>query len=100
MLALLEGTPCLPQPYILLNPLATFYDEQIPEAEIRRLLEVSLLQMERLAQGAPVLASITPPHTRERAFLVDHICSRARQLFMPDHPTDLPALPIRQPALF
>jgi hypothetical protein len=61
MLALLEGTPCLPQPYILLNPLDTFYDEQIPEAEIRRLLEVSLLQMERLAQGAPVLASITPP---------------------------------------
>lgn len=96
MLAMLEGTPSLPQPTILLNLLSTFYDEQIPERETRRLLESCLRQVERLAQNAPVLVTVTPPLTPERAFLVERLCARAGQLFV----LELPASPVLQPSLF
>ena len=36
MQALLDNTPSLPQPHIILDLLATFYDEQVPEREINR----------------------------------------------------------------
>lgn len=96
MTALLEGTPSLAQPYILLNLLATYYDEQVPEREIRRLLDSCLSQVERLAQNAPVLITLTPPLTKERAFLVEHVGAHAGQLYLPEvvSPTFL------QPALF
>jgi hypothetical protein len=96
MLALLERTPSLPQPHILLNLLSTFYDEQIPEHETRRLLESCLRQVDRLAQNAPVLVTVAPPLTLERAFLVERLCTRAGQLFVPE----IPAPPVLQPPLF
>jgi hypothetical protein len=96
MLALLEGTPALPQPYILLDLLTTFYDEQIPVQEVRRLLDGCLRQIERLCQKSPVLVTATPPHNAERAFLVEQLCARANQLFA----LELPASPLLQPALF
>jgi hypothetical protein len=96
MLALLEGTPSRPQPYILLDLLATFYDEQVPEPESRRLLESCLRQVERLAQSAPVLVTVAPPRTPERSVFVEQVCARAVQLYVPE----LPAPPCLQPALF
>ena len=39
MLALLELTQALPQPCLVLDLLGTFYDEQIPEWEVSRLLD-------------------------------------------------------------
>jgi hypothetical protein len=96
MLALLEGTPALPQPYILLDLLATFYDEQISIQEVRRLLDGCLREVERLCRTSPVLVTATPPPTAERAFLVEQLCARAGQLFA----VDVPALPLLQPTLF
>ena len=96
MLALLEGTPALPQPYVLLDLLATFYDEQIPIQEVRRLLDGCLREVERLCRTSPVLVTTTPPPTAERAFLVEQLCAHAGQLFA----VDVPALPLLQPALF
>jgi len=96
MSALLEATPALPQPYILLDLLATFYDEQIPVREVGRLLDGCLRQIERLCQASPVLVTVSPPPTTERAFLVEKICAQAAQLYA----IELPALPLVQPALF
>jgi hypothetical protein len=96
MLALLVGTPALPQPYILLDLLATFYDEQIPAQEVRRLLDGCLCELERLCRTSPVLVATTPPPTAERAFLVEQLCAHAGQLFA----VDVPALPLLQPTLF
>jgi hypothetical protein len=96
MLALLEGTPARPQPYILLDLLATFYDEQVPESESRRLLQGCLRQVERLEQVAPVLVTVTPPPIPERSAFVEMVCARAVQLYIPE----LPAPQSAQPALF
>jgi hypothetical protein len=95
MSALLEATPALPQPYILLDLLTTFYDEQVSMQEVSRLLDGCLRQIERLYQTSPVLVTATPPPTTERAFLVEQLCARASQLYA----IELPSLPILQPPL-
>ncbi len=81
MLALLENTPALPQPHLLLDPFATFYDEQVPLPEVRRLLEGCLRQLERLRQLAPVLVALPPAHGEERLFLVEQVCAIADRLY-------------------
>ncbi len=86
MLALLENTPALRQPYIILDLLATFYDDHVPAHEARRLLELCLMQVERLSQSAPVLITLAPPITPERGFLVDTVCARASQILLPEIP--------------
>jgi hypothetical protein len=96
IVALLEGTPALPQPYLLLDPFATFYDEQIPLPEVRRLLEGCLRQLERLCRSAPVLVALRPTRSEERAFLVEQVCAVADTLFA----TELLVHPISQPVLF
>ena len=96
MLALLEDTPALPQPYLILDLLATFYDDHVPEREVRRLLGLCLDQLARLGQHAPVAVTLAPPLVEERAFLVEQVCARADQLFT----LDLPAPHFYQPSLF
>lgn len=96
MLELLETTPALDQPYLVLDLLGTFYDEQIPEREVRRLLAACLLQVSRLCLAAPVLISLTPSRFAARAFLMAEICQQADQSFVLDEP--MPAF--IQPALF
>jgi hypothetical protein len=86
MLALLENTPALKQPYIILDLLATFYDEHVPTHEARRLLDACLHQAERLRQLAPLLITLAPPIVPERAFLVEMVCSRAERVLMQDVP--------------
>lgn len=96
MLELLESSPALNQPYLVLNLLSTFYDEQIPEREVRRLLDACLLQVNRLCLAAPVLISLAPLRLPDRAFLMEQICQRADQSFIVDEP----APKFVQPALF
>jgi hypothetical protein len=96
MFALLEESPAWPQPHVLLDPLATFYDEQVPEREVRRLLQGCLLQMERLAQAAPLVAVLPPARTAERLFLTELVCVRAGQVFTPEADDPPPV----QPGLF
>ena len=96
VLALLEDTPALPQPCLLLDPLSTFYDEQIPAAEVTRLLEGCLRQVERLCQAAPLLVALFPAPTPERACLIERVCSCADTLYS----LELPAPQVLQPVLF
>ncbi len=96
MLALLEDTPSLPDPCILLDPFSTFYDEQVPLAEVTRLLEACLRELDRLCLAASLFAALSPPRTPERAFLVERLCLRADVFYT----LDLPAPQVSQPALF
>lgn len=86
VLALLEGTPALRQPCLVLDLLATFYDEHVSEREARRLLAGCLRELERLCQGAPVVVTLSPPLVPERAFLPEMVCTRADRLFTPEAP--------------
>ena len=90
MLALLEDTPALKQPYIILDLLATFYDDHVNEREARRLLDSCLLQVERLRQFAPVVVTLAPPPIGERAFLLELVCARAERVVMPEMPLATP----------
>lgn len=96
MLALLEGTSALRQPYIILDLLATFYDDHVNEREAGRLLEACLRQIERLRQFAPVVVTLAPALINERAFLIEQVCARAEYVLM----QETPAPKIHQPVLF
>ncbi len=96
VVALLDATPARPQPYILLDLLATFFDEQVPLPETSRLLDGCLRQVERLSGSAPVLVTLTPPRTPERAEFIGRVSARANRLYLPE----ILSAPILQPLLF
>jgi hypothetical protein len=96
VLALLEGTPALQQPYLVLDLLSSFYDENVREYEARRLLEACLRQVERLSRQAPRLVTLAPPRIPERAALIEQVCARAGRVLV----QEIPAPQIHQPALF
>ena len=94
MLALLEDTPALKQPYIILDLLATFYDEHVNEREARRLLDKCLFEVERLVQFAPLVITLAPALVAERAFLVEMVCARAERVLMQETPLARPYQPV------
>jgi hypothetical protein len=96
MLALLQDTPALRQPYLILDLLASFYDEHVPLPEVHRLLEACSQQLERLCRIAPVVVTLAPTLVEGRAGLVDQVCARADRLFT----FEPPAPPASQPFLF
>ncbi len=95
MLALLESTPSLHQPYLILDLLATFHDENVPTDEVSRLLDRCLIQLDRLRLDAPVIVSLAPSHT-ERLFLFERVCSRGDQRI----DIEIPYPVSTQPSLF
>jgi hypothetical protein len=96
MQALLDAAPSRPQPHILLDLLATFYDENVPLPEARHLLESCLRQVERLSQAGSLLVTLSPPPSPGRAFFVEEVCALAGNLYT----TEPSILPTLQPALF
>ncbi len=94
MLTLLETSPSLPQPYIILDMLATFYDENVSLQEVDRLLEHCLVQLDRLRMTAPVVISLT--RHPERLFLFERIRSQVDHIIEVEIPYPI----ISQPALF
>jgi len=96
MQALLDATPSRPQPHILLDLLATFYDENVPLPEAHRLLESCLCQVERLSLAGPLLVTLSPPPSSERACLVEEVCALAGCLYI----TESSIRPTLQPVLF
>ena len=96
MTALLEATLALPQPYLVLDLLACFHDEQVPPGEAARLLDLCLRQLRRLGARAPVAVSLSPAPAAGRDFLVARVCAQADCLFLPPPP---PAGP-QQPGLW
>lgn len=61
LLALLEEAPSSARATLVIDLLDTFYDESVPLAERRRLVENCLLHLRRLSLLAPVVASVRPP---------------------------------------
>ena len=60
-LALLESTPASASPFVVLDLLGTFYDEQIHAGERKRLLRGCISQLKRLQAAAGGVVSIHPP---------------------------------------
>ena len=61
MKAMLEGTPPLAIPTLVIDLLDTFYDESEPLPERRRLAQSCAAHLRRLSQAAPVVVSLRPP---------------------------------------
>jgi len=96
MLALLENAPSLRQPYMVLDLLATFYDEHTSTQEAHRLLIACIRQIHRLCQFAPVAVTLGPPLLKERAFLIEKVCKLADTILM----EEMPIPQEMQPTLF
>jgi len=61
MLTLLEETPAESTPTLVLDLLAPFLDENVRLEESRRLLQLAIVQLQRLSQSAPLVVSVKPP---------------------------------------
>lgn len=81
MLTLLEETPVIEAPTLLLDFLSTFYDESVKLEESLRLLDACLPHMRRLAGMAPLLISAkpVPPICPDRVVLVNRLREAADQ---------------------
>jgi hypothetical protein len=94
MLTLLENSPSLHSPYLILDMLASFYDENVPLQEVDRLLDHCIVQLDRLRITAPVVISLT--QTQDRSFLFERVRSQADQIV----DVEIPYPVVIQPALF
>jgi hypothetical protein len=88
--AALEALPTTAVPLVVLDLLASFYDDTLPLPQAQVLLQRSLTQCERLRQGAPLVLTLTPPPHPARRPLLDAVCRRATALFLDPEPTPLP----------
>jgi hypothetical protein len=61
VLSLLESTPAIQVPSILLDMLNTFYDESVHVGERKQLLRACILHLERLGGGYGGVISVHPP---------------------------------------
>ena len=61
MLRMLEETPADGLPVLVVDLLATFYDDNVGLAESKRLLGQCIPHLQRLSQFAPVVVSAKPP---------------------------------------
>ncbi len=101
VLALLEEAPDEVTPTLVLDFLATFYDEDVKLPETQRLLRRCLLQLRRLSQAAPLIVSAQPPKPvvyDERIGLFESLQAAARVLWEAD--LALPPASATQPDLW
>jgi hypothetical protein len=61
VLSLLEGTPAIPVPFVVLDLLSTFYDESVQLEERKQLLRACILHLQRLERVAGGIVSVHPP---------------------------------------
>jgi hypothetical protein len=95
MAALLEATPQSAAPVLLLDFLATFYDEAVSAFERRRLLEGCLVQLRRLSREAGVAVSICLPAVAspENGGLLATLRAAADGVWAPNPPLPAPEPP-------
>lgn len=87
-LALLESTPSLSAPYLILDFLANFYDENITEKEIARVYNACTREVLRLKHGAPVVVTLAPPRLEQRGYLLERVYALAEKVIveLPESP--------------
>ncbi len=78
---LLEGAPAMRHPYMILDLLTTFQDDQIQPREANHLLSFCLTHLQRLSVSAPVSICMEPFVVEEKAFLLENLCRQADELF-------------------
>jgi hypothetical protein len=61
VLSLLENTPAIQVPFVVLDLLNTFYDESVQIGERKRLLRACIAHLKRLEQAAGGVVSVQPP---------------------------------------
>jgi len=94
MVELLNQTPADQTPSLVLDLLAPFHDESVPEREIDQLLFEAILELRRLNQRAKVVVSAYPGKNRPRLLTVlENVFDQIEQ------PRVLPLQPILQQAL-
>lgn len=82
-LSLLAQSPANSSPKIVLDPLATFYDENVSIIEAGRLLQESIGHLGRLSRAAPVAAFAQPPSgSPERASFLERLQEIAGEVFI------------------
>lgn len=89
VVTLFTQTPASNTPYLVLDMLATFYDESVSLAESERLLGIVIRHLARLSHFAPVLVSVRPPVMPERSGLVRILCRVADQVYSEAQPAAL-----------
>lgn len=85
MLALLESTPVLSSPLVILDLLATFYDETLAVGLARWLIQRCLQEINRLQNQTPVFILLISSPTSQRRFLQEMVCDKADTLFFEPH---------------
>ena len=95
LVALMKETPTQQVPTLVLDLLATFYDENVSTTESLRLLRICLAHLQRLNRLAPVAISVRPGPPESRPELLDVLLEAAGQVW-----TLEPNLPKPPPRLF
>lgn len=95
LVALMKETPTQQVPTLVLDLLATFYDENVSTTESLRLLRICLAHLQRLNRLAPVAISVRPGPPESRSELLDVLLKAAGQVW-----TLEPNLPKPPPRLF
>ncbi len=95
--ALLENTPALRQPYIILDLLSTFEDENTDLRQAGYVLEKCLLQIARLRQQAPIVLTLRlPSKSEERDRFIEQVRDQADRVLTLEEEFSQ----VHQPALF
>lgn len=86
VLALLEDTSPSKSPTVALDLLASFYDENIPDMEVQRVLDQCLLHIQRLSVYAPIALGVISRRHLTRPFLEDCLRSNCDQFIEMEMP--------------
>jgi hypothetical protein len=92
MVALLNEQETISMPILILDLLATFGDESVPERQRRRLLDQALGQLQRLSRPAPVVVSAPPLDPGDE--WVQRLASAADHVWHYDIPPSATQLPL------
>ena len=95
IVALLAQTAVSPAPTLVIDLLATFYDESVSLNESYRLLHLATTHIQRLQQQAPIVITIRPSPLAERVGLINHLIQIADRVHIHEEPK-----PVQQPTLF
>jgi hypothetical protein len=87
----LASSPASPTPLVILDLLATFYDETLPMPQARSLLGRCLAHLRRLTRTSPLFVFLVPPPHLARRDLLDAVCQHATTLFFDPEPLPTPS---------
>jgi len=85
---------------VCLGLLGTFYDEDVPLSDARRLLQNTIAELKKLAEDFPILITVRPPplKAKARVALVYALAQQADTIRWL-HPDPGNALPVRMPLM-